>query len=58
MSREILDRFCTLFFQFDLYLGQFLELYSTQVNAKYLTSKFHFEIYAGRLKREYSICVK
>ena len=49
ISREILDSFGPIFFQFDLYAGQYLVLNSTQVNTKKMFFKVHFDSYAGRL---------
>ena len=53
ISREILDRFWRIFFSFDLYAGQYLVLCSTQVKTKNVLLKVHFDLYAGRLIREY-----
>ena len=54
ISREILEIFFLIFFQFDLYAGQYLVLNRTQVNTK-MFLKVHFDLYAGRLIREYTL---
>ena len=53
MSREILDIFWPIFFQFDLYAGQYLVLNSTQLKTINMLLKVQFDLYAGRLIREY-----
>jgi len=54
ISQIILDRFRAIFFQFDLYAGQYLlVLCNKPVNTKNTLLKVHFDIYMGRLIREY-----
>ena len=44
ICRELLDRFWPIFFQFDFYAGQYLVLYSAQVNTKNILLKDLFDL--------------